>query len=102
MYIPLNQESPVSTSSVEVGVSSPCTCRTSSWRVSLPGALMYTLSQHAHLAFDLPPGLKAKGALNNEPAAYLCLGAHCQLPVTDPDTLRTQLKALRTAAASTG
>ena len=70
--------------------------------VSLPGALMYVLSNHAHMALDLPPGLKAKTALNNAPAAYLCLGPKCQLPITDPDTLRKQLKELRTAASSTG
>ena len=70
--------------------------------VSLPGALMYVLSCHAHTALDLPPGLKAKTALNNAPAAYLCLGPKCQLPITDPDTLRKQLKELRTAASSTG
>ena len=67
--------------------------------LSLPGALMYTLSNHAALAQDLPPGLKGKTAIDNKPAAYLCLGPRCQLPITDAAKLAASLHELRGAGA---
>jgi uncharacterized protein YyaL (SSP411 family) len=38
-----------------------------------------------------PPLLDARTEVGGEPAAYVCEGFTCQLPVTDPDELRRQL-----------
>ena len=64
--------------------------------VSLPGALTYALPASA--AHILPPGLAGKADVNGAPAAYLCLGPHCQLPITDAGILANSLRSLRGAA----
>ncbi|HEY1853066.1 MAG TPA: thioredoxin domain-containing protein, partial [Solirubrobacterales bacterium] len=38
-----------------------------------------------------PPLLDARTEVGGEPAAYVCEGFTCQLPVTDPDQLRREL-----------
>jgi len=42
---------------------------------------------------DLPAGHPAhgKGQVAGEPAAYLCVGSTCSLPVSEPEALRAAL-----------
>ncbi len=51
-----------------------------------------------HLApgTDLPAGHPAHGKdmVDGAPTAYVCVGATCRLPVTDPETLRRELQLL--------
>ncbi|WP_311197953.1 hypothetical protein [Ornithinimicrobium sp. INDO-MA30-4] len=39
------------------------------------------------------PLLRGREAINGAAAAYVCRGTVCDLPITDPDELRTALKA---------
>jgi uncharacterized protein YyaL (SSP411 family) len=38
-----------------------------------------------------PPLLDARTEVGGEPAAYVCEGFTCNLPITDPDELRREL-----------
>jgi uncharacterized protein YyaL (SSP411 family) len=61
-------------------------------RLSLPGAVQQTVSQHQ------VPGsgpLAGKGPQAGAPTAYACLGPTCSLPVTEPDALLELLKRQR-------
>ena len=63
------------------------------FRLSLPGAI-----QQAVGGSQLPssPALAGKTAVNNQPAAYACIGPQCSLPITDGDALIELLRKQRT------
>ncbi|MGQ0674979.1 MAG: thioredoxin domain-containing protein [Rhodospirillales bacterium] len=59
--------------------------------VSLPDAAVCQVAPDA----ALPPGHPAhgKGMVEGKPAAYVCRGPVCSLPLTEPEALKTALKA---------
>jgi uncharacterized protein YyaL (SSP411 family) len=61
--------------------------------VSLPNGVVITLRPGGSLAADHPAS--GKGLVNGRPAAYVCEGPVCSLPVTDPETLLETLARVR-------
>ena len=65
-----------------------------SYNVSLPNRIMLTLPPGAPLPADhLASG---KGLVEGTPAAYVCDGPVCSLPITDPESLLETLSGGRT------
>ncbi len=62
-------------------------------QASLPNRILLTLTPDA----ALPPGHPAfgKGLVNGKPAAYVCDGPVCSLPIVDPQDLIAALGAIR-------
>ncbi|MEO1207282.1 MAG: thioredoxin domain-containing protein [Pseudomonadota bacterium] len=60
--------------------------------VSLPGALQFRFKGAPD---DLPPALKGKTPVDGVATAYMCIGPQCSLPVTKPEALLQELRALR-------
>ena len=63
------------------------------YEVSLPNRIVLAVKPGE----DLPPNHPAqgKGPVNGKPAAYVCDGPVCSLPLTDPQALSTALSELR-------
>jgi uncharacterized protein len=61
--------------------------------VSLPNRVVVTLSPGGSLPAGHPAS--GKGLVGGKPAAYVCEGAVCSLPVTDPKTLLETLAQVR-------
>jgi uncharacterized protein len=61
--------------------------------VSLPARIITCLSPGGSLPADHPAF--GKGLVDGKPAAYVCQGPVCSLPVTDPETLLESLARLR-------
>jgi uncharacterized protein len=63
------------------------------YEVSLPNRVVFYLSQEGSLPSSHPAF--GKGPVDGKPAAYVCEGAVCSLPVTDPQTLLESLARVR-------
>jgi uncharacterized protein len=63
------------------------------YNVSLPHRVVLTLPLGASLPADHPA--YGKGLVDEKPAAYVCEGAVCSLPVTDPESLLETLARVR-------
>jgi hypothetical protein len=63
------------------------------YEASLPNRLVLAVKPGE----DLPPNHPAqgKGPVNGKPAAYVCEGPVCSLPLTDPQVLASALQELR-------
>ncbi len=61
--------------------------------VSLPNRIVLTLPPGASLPVDHPAS--GKGLVDGKPAAYVCEGPVCSLPVTDPESLLETLARVR-------
>ena len=61
--------------------------------VSLPNRVVYHLSPEGSLPSNHPAS--GKGPVNGKPAAYVCKGPVCSLPVTDPESLLESLGRVR-------
>ena len=61
-----------------------------------PNRLLQRVSAGSEIATGHPAAGKTLVAGN--PAAYVCIGNTCQMPITDPDALRASLQSLRSAA----
>jgi uncharacterized protein YyaL (SSP411 family) len=55
------------------------------YNVSLPNRMVLTLPPGASLPVGHPA--RGKGLVDGKPAAYVCEGPVCSLPVTDPQAL---------------
>jgi uncharacterized protein YyaL (SSP411 family) len=67
--------------------------RRAAYGVSLPARIITCLSPGGSLPADHPAF--GKGLVDGKPAAYVCRGPVCSLPVTDPETLLESLARLR-------
>ena len=67
--------------------------RRAAYGVSLPARIITCLSPGGSLPADHPAF--GKGLVDGKPAAYVCQGPVCSLPVTDPKTLLESLALLR-------
>jgi uncharacterized protein YyaL (SSP411 family) len=63
------------------------------YSVSLPNRVVFSLSEERSLRADHPAS--GKGLVDGKPAAYVCEGPVCSLPVTDPKTLLETLARVR-------
>ncbi len=63
------------------------------YEISLPNRVVQTLAPDAALPADHPA--YGKGLVDGRPAAYLCEGPVCSLPLTDPAALRAALEKVR-------
>jgi hypothetical protein len=61
------------------------------YNVSLPNRVVLTLPPGASLPVHHPA--HGKGLVNGNPAAYVCEGPVCSLPVTDPQSLLDALQS---------
>ncbi|MGC2201452.1 MAG: hypothetical protein WA633_15090, partial [Stellaceae bacterium] len=63
------------------------------YNASLPNRIVLRLSSGG----SLPPGHPAagKGSVDGKPAAYVCEGPVCSLPITDPESLLETLSRVR-------
>jgi uncharacterized protein YyaL (SSP411 family) len=61
--------------------------------VSLPNRRVFCLAPGGSLPADHPAS--GKGLVDGEPAAYVCDGPTCSLPVTDPQALLETLARVR-------
>jgi uncharacterized protein YyaL (SSP411 family) len=63
------------------------------YAVSLPNRIVLAVKPGE----DLPPNHPAqgKGPVNGKPAAYVCDGPVCSLPLTDPQALSSALREIR-------
>jgi uncharacterized protein len=61
--------------------------------VSLPGAVVETVSEGEVLCADSPAF--GKTAIDGKPTAYVCIGPQCSAPVTAPDALVETIKRAR-------
>ena len=58
--------------------------------LKLPDRVIVRLNPDAALPDDHPAA--GKGLVDDRPAAYVCAGPVCSLPLTDPETLREDLR----------
>ena len=65
--------------------------------ISMPGALELAVPDTTYL--DASPLLQGKTAIDGKPAAYICIGPQCSLPVTDTDAFTRLLREQRLSAA---
>jgi uncharacterized protein YyaL (SSP411 family) len=63
------------------------------YAVSLPNRIVATLSPGRQLPADHPA--HGKGLVDGRPAAYVCIGPVCSLPLTEPEKLIAHLAELR-------
>lgn len=63
------------------------------YAVSLPNRLLFAMKPGAQLPADHPA--YGKGLVDGKPAAYVCDGPVCSLPLTDPQSLTAALRELR-------
>jgi uncharacterized protein YyaL (SSP411 family) len=63
------------------------------YEISLPNRVVFLLSPDAALPFDHPAS--GKDLVDGKPAAYVCDGPVCSLPITDPETLLETLDRVR-------
>jgi hypothetical protein len=63
------------------------------YNVSLPNRILLTLSPEASLPVGHPA--HGKGLVDGKPAAYVCDGPVCSLPITDPHSLLETLGRVR-------
>ena len=61
--------------------------------VSLPNRVVVTLAPEKSLSAGHPAS--GKGLVDGKPAAYVCEGPVCSLPLTEPEELRRSLEAGR-------
>jgi uncharacterized protein YyaL (SSP411 family) len=62
-------------------------------QVSLPNRVVFSIPPGAALPADHPAF--GKGLLDGSPAAYVCEGPVCSLPITEPETLLETLCRVR-------
>ena len=67
--------------------------RRSVYGVSLPNRVVVSLKPGEDLPADHPA--HGKGLVDGRPAAYVCIGPVCSLPVTEPAKLVAQLSEIR-------
>ena len=63
----------------------------------LPNRLLLRVAPGTEIGAGHPAA--GKSLVGGKPAAYVCLGNTCQMPVTDPEALSASLKACRGAPA---
>jgi hypothetical protein len=63
------------------------------YNVCLPNRVVLTLPPEASLPVDHPA--HGKGLVDGKPAAYVCDGPVCSLPITDPESLLETLAPVR-------
>ena len=69
------------------------TLRHAVYAVSLPNRIVATLSPGHQLPADHPA--HGKGLIDGRPAAYVCIGPVCSLPLTEPEKLIAHLAEIR-------
>ena len=68
-------------------------CVRAVYNVSLPNRVVLTLPPGGSLPAGHPAS--GKGLVDGKPAAYVCEGPVCSLPVTDPESLLETLARVR-------
>ena len=63
------------------------------WRLSAPTLILQTAAPEEHLPLLHPA--HGKGEVNGRPAAYLCRGTTCSMPIVDPQELAETLREAR-------
>ncbi len=61
--------------------------------VSLPGAIVQWIGDGQAIPASSPAA--GKGRIDGKTTAYICIGQHCSLPITEPQTLKERLKEER-------
>jgi uncharacterized protein len=67
--------------------------RRAAHQVSLPNRVVLAVAPNQALSLDHPA--YGKGVVDGRPAAYVCEGPVCSLPLTDPQALVEALSAVR-------
>ena len=77
----------------ESGTPAFVALRRAVYSVSLPSRVVLSLAPRDSLPSDHPAF--GKGLVDRKPAAYICEGPVCSLPITEPETLLETLARVR-------